>query len=150
MQVPAVLFVVDTRKEIAAVREAQRRVVPVVGVVDTNSDPTGIDYVIPANDDAVGSVTYIVHYIATAYQEGKDILNRRKEEEQVKNEELRVKAEEAKKKQDEDAKKVLSLKEEQKREAEKMAKKAAAAKVEVKKEAAPELAKPGVTKKAGK
>jgi len=145
-QVPAVVFVVDTRKEIAAVREAQRRVVPVVGVVDTNSDPTGIDYVIPANDDAVGSVTYIVHYIATAYQEGKDILNRRNEEERAKNEEMRVKAEAAKKKADEDAKKVLSLKEEQKREAEKMAKKAAEEKAKAKSEPVKESS----SKKAGK
>lgn len=72
-QVPQALFVVDVRKEIAAVREAQRRGVPVIGIVDTNSDPTNINYVIPANDDAVGSVTYIVHYIAEAYREGKEL-----------------------------------------------------------------------------
>lgn len=72
-QVPQALFVVDVRKEIAAVREAMRRGVPVIGVVDTNSDPTNIDYVIPANDDAVGSVTYIVHHMAEAYREGRDM-----------------------------------------------------------------------------
>jgi small subunit ribosomal protein S2 len=72
-QVPQAVFVVDVRKEIAAVREARRRGVPVIGIVDTNSDPTNIDYVIPANDDAVGSVTYIVHYIAEAYREGKEL-----------------------------------------------------------------------------
>jgi small subunit ribosomal protein S2 len=71
--VPAALFVIDVRKEIAAVREAKRCGVPIVAIVDTNSDPTGIDHVIPANDDAVGSVTYIMHVIAKAYEEGKEI-----------------------------------------------------------------------------
>lgn len=72
-QMPKAVFIVDVRKEIAAVREAKRCVLPIVGVVDTNSDPTPIDYVIPANDDAVGSVTFIIHYITQAYKEGKDM-----------------------------------------------------------------------------
>ena len=55
-EVPGALVVVDIKKEEPAVREGKRREVPVVGMVDTNSDPTGIDYVIPANDDAVGSI----------------------------------------------------------------------------------------------
>jgi small subunit ribosomal protein S2 len=71
--VPSALFIVDVRKEVAAVREAARCGVPVIGLVDTNSDPTAIDYVIPANDDAVGSITYVVHAIAEAYKEGKDV-----------------------------------------------------------------------------
>lgn len=72
-QVPQALFIIDVKKEIAAVREAIRRGVRIVGVVDTNSSPVGIDYVIPANDDAVGSVTFIMHVLAQAYQEGKDM-----------------------------------------------------------------------------
>jgi len=68
---PQALFVIDVKKEIAAVREAIRIGVPVVAIVDTNSDPTGITHVIPANDDAVGSVTFITKYIADAYAEGK-------------------------------------------------------------------------------
>lgn len=89
-RVPEALFVIDVKKEIAAVREAARRGIPVVGVVDTNSDPTGIEYVIPANDDAVGSVSYIVHVLASAYQEGKDA---RVKEEEVKAKEEAKKAE---------------------------------------------------------
>lgn len=81
-EVPTALFIVDVKKEVAAVAEGQRRGVPIVGIVDTNSDPTGIDYVIPANDDAVGSVSYIVHAIALAYKEGKDV----KQKESKKNE----------------------------------------------------------------
>ena len=76
-EVPQALFVVDVRKEIAAVREAQRRGVPVIGIVDTNSDPTNIDFVIPANDDAVGSVSFIVHYMAEAFKKRKTLLTSR-------------------------------------------------------------------------
>ncbi len=79
-RVPEAILVIDVKKEIAAVREAQRRGLPVVGVVDTNSDPTGIEYVIPANDDAVGSVSYIAHVMMAAYQEGKDMQARENEE----------------------------------------------------------------------
>ena len=46
---------------------------PIVAIVDTNADPEGIDYVIPANDDAVGSIQYITHAIAQAYREGKEL-----------------------------------------------------------------------------
>jgi small subunit ribosomal protein S2 len=67
---PKAFFVVDVRKEISAVREAKRCDIPVIGIVDTNSDPKAIDYVIPANDDAVGSITFITNAIAEAYQEG--------------------------------------------------------------------------------
>lgn len=71
--IPEAVFVVDVKKEYAAVAEAQRRGVPVVAVVDTNADPAGIDYVIPANDDAVGSVQLIAHVMAQAYKEGKEL-----------------------------------------------------------------------------
>jgi small subunit ribosomal protein S2 len=67
---PKAFFVVDVRKEISAVREAQRCNIPVIGIVDTNSDPKLINYVIPANDDAVGSITFITNAIAEAYSEG--------------------------------------------------------------------------------
>ena len=68
---PAALFVVDIRKESAAVAEAIRREIPIIAIVDTNADPAGIDYVIPANDDAVGSIEYITRALARAYQEGR-------------------------------------------------------------------------------
>jgi len=78
--IPGALVVVDIKKEEPAVREAIRREVPIVGVVDTNSNPTGIDYVIPANDDAVGSIQCIIHYLAQAYQEGKAMWVKANEE----------------------------------------------------------------------
>ena len=83
-EVPAAIFVVDVKKEDTAVREAVRVGIPVIGIVDTNSDPSGIDYVIPANDDAVGSVQLIAHVLAGAYKEGKELYqkteNKKKEE----------------------------------------------------------------------
>lgn len=69
--VPEAIFVVDVRKEVAAVREAARVGIPVIGIVDTNSDPLTVSHAIPANDDAVGSISLIVKYIAQAYGQGK-------------------------------------------------------------------------------
>ena len=69
---PTAVFTVDVRREHAAVREAIRIGIPVVAIVDTNSDPEGIDYVIPANDDAVGSIKFIADTISSAYLEGKE------------------------------------------------------------------------------
>ena len=82
--IPAALVIVDVKKEVPAVREAERRGLPVVGVVDTNSDPTPIQYVIPANDDAVGSIQYIIHVLAAAYAEGKAIAQKAQKEAAVK------------------------------------------------------------------
>jgi small subunit ribosomal protein S2 len=69
---PNALFVVDVKRERAAVREAMRVGIPVIAIVDTNSDPTGIEYVIPANDDAVGSVKLICDAIASSYSQGRE------------------------------------------------------------------------------
>lgn len=70
-KVPDALFVVDARREAGAIREAKRLGAAVVAIVDTNTDPTPIDYPIPANDDAVGSIKYITSYLAEAWLEGK-------------------------------------------------------------------------------
>ncbi len=67
---PAALFVVDIKSESIAVAEAKRLGIPVVALVDTNSDPTGIDYPIPGNDDAVKSVRLIVGAVLEAIQDG--------------------------------------------------------------------------------
>lgn len=67
---PDALFVVDIKKEAGVIAEATQMGVPVIGIVDTNSDPTNIEYPIPANDDAVKSITLLVTYIAKAYGEG--------------------------------------------------------------------------------
>ena len=69
-RLPSALFVVDGMKEHIAVREANRLGIPVFGMVDTNSDPNNIDYVIPANDDATKSVEVILGAICEAMNEG--------------------------------------------------------------------------------
>ncbi|MDZ7586802.1 MAG: 30S ribosomal protein S2 [Patescibacteria group bacterium] len=67
---PGAIFIVDVKKEIAAVKEARMKNIPVVALVDTNTDPDLIDYPIPANDDAVSSIKLIVAKIAEAVMAG--------------------------------------------------------------------------------
>ena len=74
-RLPSALFVVDVQKEANAVKEANRLNIPVIAMVDTCCDPTSIDYVIPANDDAAKSIEYITGVLCAAIQEG---LNERK------------------------------------------------------------------------
>jgi small subunit ribosomal protein S2 len=69
-RLPSALFVVDVMKEHIAVKEAQRLGIPVFGIVDTNSNPNGIDFIIPANDDATKSVDVILSALVAAMQEG--------------------------------------------------------------------------------
>jgi len=69
-RLPSALFVVDVMKEKIAVREAKRLGIPVFGMVDTNSDPNGIDFVIPANDDASQSIQLITGIMVDAIREG--------------------------------------------------------------------------------
>ncbi|MBQ8101038.1 MAG: 30S ribosomal protein S2 [Paludibacteraceae bacterium] len=69
-RLPSALFVVDVMKEHIAVAEAQRLGIPVFGIVDTNSNPNDIDYVIPANDDATSSISVIVNALVAAMKEG--------------------------------------------------------------------------------
>ena len=69
-RLPSALFVVDVMKEHIAVAEANRLGIPVFGIVDTNSDPNPIDYVIPANDDAQKSIEVIVGAVCDAIKEG--------------------------------------------------------------------------------
>ena len=69
-RLPAAMFVVDVMKEHIAVREAERLNIPVFGMVDTNSDPRKVDYVIPANDDASNSIELIVDIMTQAIKEG--------------------------------------------------------------------------------
>ena len=63
---PGALFVIDTRKEAIAIAEARRMDIPIVAVVDTNCDPTGIDYPIPGNDDAIRAITLFTSIISKA------------------------------------------------------------------------------------
>ena len=68
--IPQALFVVDTKREELAVREANRLRIPVVGLLDTNSDPDVIDYGVPANDDAIRSVSLMCELMADAVLAG--------------------------------------------------------------------------------
>ena len=70
---PDALFVIDVDYENIAVREAQKLGIPIVGIVDSNSDPDGIDYVIPGNDDAARSIRLYVKGVADAIIEGTEL-----------------------------------------------------------------------------
>ena len=70
-KLPGALFVIDPRKEDIAVQEARKLGIPVVGIVDTNCDPDLIDYVIPANDDAIRAVKLLTGRMADAILEGR-------------------------------------------------------------------------------
>ena len=74
-RLPSALFIVDVTKERIAVREAKRLGIPVFAMVDTNSDPTDIEFPIPANDDASKSISLVVDILCTSIEEG---LNERK------------------------------------------------------------------------
>ena len=69
-RLPAALFVVDVLKEKIAVREAQRLSIPIFAMVDTNSNPEGIDFVIPANDDASQSIDLVINVMCEAIKDG--------------------------------------------------------------------------------
>lgn len=70
-KLPDVLFVVDAHKELSAIKEAAMKDIPVVAICDTNADPTLVDYVIPANDDAASSVKLLVEALIGAAADGK-------------------------------------------------------------------------------
>lgn len=70
-KIPDVMFIVDPHKEQIAVKEAQKLHIPIVAMVDTNTDPDDIDYVIPSNDDAIRAVRLITSKMADAVIEGK-------------------------------------------------------------------------------
>lgn len=109
-KLPGALFVVDIKKEDIAVKEAHRLNIPVFAIVDTNCDPDEVDYLIPANDDAVKTVEIITQHMADAVLEGDAKLKEKKaeevaEKERVKKEKEIVKKEELKKKSEAKTKK---------------------------------------------
>ena len=75
---PDVLFVIDIKKESTAVKEARRKGVVVIGLVDSDSDPDWVDWVIPGNDDAVGSIKFITEKIGEAVREGRALFEKNK------------------------------------------------------------------------
>lgn len=82
-RLPAALFIVDVKREHIAVAEAIRLNIPIFGIVDTNSDPTNIDFPIPANDDAAKSIALITKALTDAIAEGLQERKREKEENDV-------------------------------------------------------------------
>jgi len=83
-RVPNAMFVIDLKTEVIAVREAQRLRIPIIGLVDTNCDPDGIDYVIPGNDDAIRSCALITAAIGGVVADGHRVF--RAEEERARQE----------------------------------------------------------------
>ena len=95
-RLPSALFVVDVLKEQIAVREANRLGIPVFGIVDTNSDPNNIDFVIPANDDAKDSVEVILNACCSAIAEGLEERKAEKADEKAADAQAEADEEEAK------------------------------------------------------
>ena len=83
-RLPGALFVVDIKREHIAIKEAQKLKIPIFAMVDTNSDPREVDYVIPANDDATKSIDKIMSLVVDAVAEG---LDERKNEKEAQNKE---------------------------------------------------------------
>jgi small subunit ribosomal protein S2 len=92
-RVPSAVFVIDLKTEAIAVREAQRLRIPIIGLVDTNCDPDGIDYVIPGNDDAIRSCAAVTHAIGDVVAQQHAVFVA--EEERARQERERREAEEA-------------------------------------------------------
>lgn len=85
-RLPGLVFIVDTKKEQIAVKEAKKLNIPIVAIVDTNSDPTIIEYPIPANDDAAKSISIISRTVADAVIEGSQKLKEHQAEQQTEQE----------------------------------------------------------------
>jgi small subunit ribosomal protein S2 len=103
-RLPGAVFVVDIKKEDIAVKEARRLKIPVFAMVDTNCDPDDIDYMIPANDDAVKTIELVVKNMADAVIEGQAKFKEKKAEEAAERE--RVKKEQQEETEQDEEKKV--------------------------------------------
>jgi small subunit ribosomal protein S2 len=88
-RIPGAMFVVDIKKESIAIKEAQRLNIPVFAIVDTNCDPDQVDYLIPANDDAVKTVEMIVRTMADSIIEGNSKAKEMKAEEAAEGERVK-------------------------------------------------------------
>ena len=93
-RLPGAIFIVDILREKIAVKEAQKLNIPIFAMVDTNSDPRGIDYVIPANDDASKSISKILEHVGSAIQEGLEERNSVKDKEETQDKEAETVVEE--------------------------------------------------------
>jgi small subunit ribosomal protein S2 len=75
-KLPGALFVIDPNNERIAIQEANNLGIPVVAITDTNCDPTGVDYVVPGNDDAIKSVSMFTEYFANSVSEGMNLAKK--------------------------------------------------------------------------
>jgi small subunit ribosomal protein S2 len=75
-RLPSAVYIIDPRKERIAVAEAQKLGIPIIAIVDTNCDPSGIDYPVPGNDDAIRAIRLITSRIADAVVEGRGVVNK--------------------------------------------------------------------------
>mgnify|MGYP000412634625 CR=1 FL=1 len=82
-RLPGAIFVVDVKKEHIAIAEAQKLNIPIFAMVDTNSDPRPVDFVIPSNDDASKSVEIITKYLVEAIKEGLEEKNKKDTEKEL-------------------------------------------------------------------
>jgi small subunit ribosomal protein S2 len=139
-RVPDAMFVIDLKTEEIAVKEARRLRIPIIGLVDTNCDPDGIDYVVPGNDDAIRSCALITQAIGQVVQEGHSVFRAQEEKARKEAEErARIEAEaRAKREAEEQAKR--EAEEAAKKEADEKAAAAAAEKAAAEKAAADKVA----------
>lgn len=117
LDIPDAIFIVDIKKEIIALTEAGKCKVTIIAFVDTNTDPNHVDFPIPANDDAVGSISFITKCIADAYAEGRLIFEKKEDEarkEEGKKEEEKKEADTKAESPSEEEKKGIGKKEEAK------------------------------------
>ena len=87
-KLPDLVFLVDTEMEINAVNEAKKLGIPIIAIVDTNSDPSGIDVPIPGNDDALRSIQLITNYISDSIIMGREKYSEKLEAEALKKKEI--------------------------------------------------------------
>jgi len=103
-RLPDAVFVTDLKTEEIAVREAVRLRIPIIGLVDTNCDPTSIDYVIPGNDDAIRSCELVISTIGAAIETGASSWRTQEERRLAEEMERRRREEEERKKREEEEK----------------------------------------------
>ena len=103
-RLPDAVFVTDLKTEAIAVREAARLRIPIIGLVDTNCDPSPIDYVIPGNDDAIRSCDLVISTIGAAVEEGSGTWRAEEERKRAEEEERRRREEEERRKREEEEK----------------------------------------------
>ncbi|GAC1437732.1 MAG: hypothetical protein NVSMB51_12470 [Solirubrobacteraceae bacterium] len=125
--VPSAMFVIDLKTEVIAVQEAKRLRIPIIGLVDTNCDPDGIEFVVPGNDDAIRSCAVITRAIGSVVAEGAGVYRAEQERLRAEAEERARREAEERARREAEAQAKREAEEEAKREAEEEAKRQAAA-----------------------